>query len=184
VRVVAATNQPLVELIAQRKFREDLYYRLNAVELLLPSLNERPEDIPDLVRHFVRHSDQEFGRDVVEVSPEAMSRLTTHRWQGNVRELQHVVERSVLLARGDTIQPGDLPPSLQQQSDTVPRPAVLRAIRREAQEKAAADVERSAVVDCLEKSQWNVERAAKLAGYSRAQFYRLMEKYSISRPQH
>jgi tetratricopeptide (TPR) repeat protein len=112
VRVVAATNQAIGELIAQRKFREDLYYRLNTVELLLPSLRERSEDIPDLVRHFVRHSNQEFGRDVADVSPDVMSRLKMHNWPGNIRELEHVVERSVLLARGDTIQLDDLPPSL------------------------------------------------------------------------
>jgi transcriptional regulator with AAA-type ATPase domain/tetratricopeptide (TPR) repeat protein len=115
VRVVAATNQPIVELIAQRKFREDLYHGLSTVELLLPSLNERPEDIPDLVRHFVRRSNQEFGRNVTDVSSEAMSRLTTHRWLGNVRELEHVIERSVLLARGDVIELDELPPSLQSQ---------------------------------------------------------------------
>jgi transcriptional regulator with PAS, ATPase and Fis domain len=113
VRVVAATNQPLGELVAQRRFREDLHDRLSAVELVLPSLNERPEDIPDLVRHFVRRSNQEFRRNVADVSPEVMSRLTTHRWLGNIRELEYVVERSVLLARGDTIHLGDLPPILQ-----------------------------------------------------------------------
>jgi len=184
VRVVAATNQPITELIEQHKFREDLYCRLNTVELLLPSLRERPEDIPDLVRHFVRRSNQEFGRNVADVSPEVMSRLTVRRWFGNVRELEHVVERSVLLARGDTIQLTDLPPDLQSSPPAGPesRPADLRAVRREAQEKAAADVERGAIVDCLEKSGWNVEQAAKLAGYSRAQFYRLMQKHSISRP--
>lgn len=115
VRVVAATNQPLAELVAQGKFREDLYHRLNTVELLLPSLNERPEDIPDLVYHFVRRSNQEFRRNVANVSPEVMSRLTTHRWLGNVREPEQVVERSVLLARGDTIELDDLPPNLRSQ---------------------------------------------------------------------
>jgi two-component system response regulator AtoC len=113
VRVVAATSRALEELVAQRKFREDLYHRLNAVELLLPSLDERPEDIPDLVRHFVHRSSQEFGRHVAKVRPDVMSRLTTYRWPGNVRELEYVVERSVLLARGDTIQLDDLPSSLQ-----------------------------------------------------------------------
>jgi tetratricopeptide (TPR) repeat protein len=113
VRVVAATDQPLPELIAQRKFREDLYCGLNTVELLLPSLNERPEDIPDLVRHFIQLSNQEFRRHVADVNPEVMSRLTTHRWLGNIRELEHVVERSVLLARGDIIQLVDVPPNLQ-----------------------------------------------------------------------
>jgi DNA-binding NtrC family response regulator len=183
VRVVAATNQPVDELLAQKKFREDLYYRLNTVELQLPSLHERPEDIPDLVRHFVRSSNQEFGRNVADVSPEAMSQLTRHDWPGNVRELQHVVERSVLLTRGDTIQLGDLPLSLQPPKATESAPADLRVVRHQAQERATAEVERSAVVDCLEKAAWNVEHAAELAGYSRAQFYRLMQKYSISRPQ-
>ena len=116
VRIVAATNQPLGELVAQRRFREDLCQRLNTVELLLPSLNERPEDIPDLVRHFVRRSNHEFGRNVADVSPEVMSRLTRHRWLGNVRELEQVVERSVLLARGDTIELDDLPPNLRSQA--------------------------------------------------------------------
>ena len=184
VRVVAATNQPVDELLAQKKFREDLYYRLNTVELQLPALNERPEDIPDLVRHFVRSSNQEFGRNVADVSLEVMSQLTRHDWPGNVRELQHVVERSVLLARGDTIHLSDLPPGLQPQKGTESAPADLRVVRHEAREKATAEVERSAIVDCLEKAAWNVERAAELAGYSRAQFYRLMHKHSIARAPH
>jgi len=113
VRMVAATTRPVGELVAQGKFREDLYSRLKAVELLLPPLNERPEDIPELVRHFMGRSNQEFGRGVTGVSPEAMTRFTTHRWPGNFRELEHVVERSVLLAGGETIQVSDLPPGLQ-----------------------------------------------------------------------
>jgi transcriptional regulator with GAF, ATPase, and Fis domain len=113
VRIVAATKEPLAELVAQRWFREDLCDRLSTVELVLPSLNDRLEDIPDLVRHFVRRSNQEFRRNVVNVSPEVMSRLTTHRWLDNVRELEQVIERAVLLARGDTIELHDLPPGLQ-----------------------------------------------------------------------
>jgi DNA-binding NtrC family response regulator/tetratricopeptide (TPR) repeat protein len=184
VRVVAATNQPVADLMAQKRFREDLYYRLNTVELQLPTLNERAEDIPDLVRHFVRSSNQEFGRDVADVSPAAMSRLTIHHWVGNVRELQHVVERSVLLARGDMIEVSDLPPGLQPRAGKESETGDLREVRRDAKEKAAAEVERSALVDCLEKAGWNVEAAAKLAGYSRAQFYRLMRKHSISKATH
>jgi len=111
VRIVVATSQPLAESVEQRKFRKDLYNRLNTVELLLPSLKERPEDIPDLVRHFVRRSNEEFKRNAADVSPEVMSRLTTYRWPGNVRELEQVVERTVLLAHGDTIQLDDLPTS-------------------------------------------------------------------------
>jgi DNA-binding NtrC family response regulator len=113
VRVVAATKEPLAELVAQRWFREDLCDRLSGVELRLPSLNDRREDIPDLVRHFVRRSNQEFRRNVANVSPEVMSRLTTHRWVDNVRGLEQVIERAVLLARSDAIQLCDLPPGLQ-----------------------------------------------------------------------
>jgi transcriptional regulator with GAF, ATPase, and Fis domain len=120
VRIVAATSLPIGEPLAQRRLREDLCCRLSTVELLLPSLNERPEDIPDLVRHFVRRSNQEFRRNVADVSPEVMSRFTTHRWLGNVRELEQVVERTVLLARGDTIQLDDLPPSLQSEPSAGP----------------------------------------------------------------
>ncbi|MBM3331540.1 tetratricopeptide repeat protein [candidate division WOR-3 bacterium] len=115
VRIVVTTSQPLADLVAQQKLREELYHELSAVELLLPSLRERPEDIPDLVRHFVRRSSQEFGRNVAGVCPEVMSRLATFSWPGNVSELEYLVERSVLLARGDTIQIGDLPPNLQLQ---------------------------------------------------------------------
>jgi len=184
VRVVAATTQAIGELVGQGKFSEDLYCRLNTVEVLLPSLRERPEDIPDLVRHFIRRSNQEFGRNVADVSPEVMSRLMTCRWPGNIRELEHVVERSVLLACGDTVRLDDLPPSFQTEPPGVvqAQPGDLRHVRREAQKKATADVERCAIVGFLEKSGWNVERAAKLAGYSRAQFYRLMQKHAISRP--
>ncbi len=113
VRVVAATSLPLEELVARHRFREDLYHELSAVKLLLPSLAERPEDIPDLVHYFIQRSNQEFRRNVADVSPEAMARLATHRWPGNIRELEQVIERAVLLARGDTIQLTDLPPNLQ-----------------------------------------------------------------------
>jgi tetratricopeptide (TPR) repeat protein len=113
VRVVASTARPIEQLVAQGRFRRDLYDRLKTVELMLPSLNDRPEDVPNLVRHFVRRSCAVFGRGVTRVSPEAMSLLTSHRWPGNIRELEHAVECSVVLAEGDTIQVSDLPPGLQ-----------------------------------------------------------------------
>jgi tetratricopeptide (TPR) repeat protein len=115
-RVVAATTRPLGQFVAEGKFSEDLCLRLIATVLALPSLNERPEDFPNLVRHLVRLSSQEFGRHVAGVSPEVMARLTTHRWLGNVRELEYVIDRSVMLADGDTVQLHDLPPDLQSPS--------------------------------------------------------------------
>lgn len=117
VRVVGATCRQLGGLVAEGRFGEELYRRLSSVELVVPSLNERPEDVPDLVRHFVRRASQEFGRNVVDVSPDVIELLIARRWPGNVRELEHVIERSVLFASGGTVQLGDLP------SDLVPQPA-------------------------------------------------------------
>jgi transcriptional regulator with PAS, ATPase and Fis domain len=122
VRLVAATEKTLGELAGQRKFRDEILDRLNGVELVLPALNERPEDVPDLVRHFVQSSSREFGRHVVDVSPEVMARLATHRWPGNVRDLKYVIERSVLSARAETVQLGDLPPNLRPLPSASPEP--------------------------------------------------------------
>ena len=122
VRLVAATEKTLGELAGQRKFRDEILDRLNGVELVLPALNERPEDVPDLVRHFVQSSSREFGRHVVDVSPEVMARLTTQRWPGNVRDLKYAIERSILSAGGETVQLGDLPPYLRSQPSASPEP--------------------------------------------------------------
>jgi len=122
VRIIAATTQSIEGLVAQHRFREDLRLQLSVVELVLPALRERPEDIPVLVRYFMRRSSQEFDRDVVDASPEVMARFMTYPWPGNVSELEHIVERSVLLARGSTVQVDDLPPSLQVQPPVSPSP--------------------------------------------------------------
>lgn len=113
VRVVAATDKTLAGPAEQSKSPEGIFGRVNAVELVLPTLAERPEDVPDLVRHFVRSSSREFGRHVVDVDPGVMARLVARRWPANVRDLKYAIERSVLCARGETVQLGDLPLDLQ-----------------------------------------------------------------------
>jgi len=100
VRVIAATNRPLEELVAAGEFRADLYYRLNVFPIDLPALRERPEDIPLLVRHFVAHHARSLGRRIDGISPDVMERLVRHPWPGNVRELQHAIHRAVILSRG------------------------------------------------------------------------------------
>src|SRR5204863_1645332 len=107
VRVIAATNRPLEELVAAGEFRADLYYRLNVFPIDLPALRERPEDIPLLVRHFVAHHARSLGRRIDGISPDVMERLVRHPWPGNVRELQHAIHRAVILSRGASLQ---LPP--------------------------------------------------------------------------
>jgi formate hydrogenlyase transcriptional activator len=104
VRVIAATNRPLEELVAQGQFRADLYYRLNVFPVDLPPLRERTEDIPSLVRHFVVHHARRLGRRIDTISPGVMDSLVRHPWPGNVRELQHVIQRAVILSRSGTLQ--------------------------------------------------------------------------------
>ncbi|MEO0078330.1 MAG: sigma 54-interacting transcriptional regulator [candidate division WOR-3 bacterium] len=181
VRIVAATNQILEELMKQGGFRTDLYYRLNAIEIFLPPLRERREDIPDLVRSFIAHSSQEYGRKVAAASEEVMRVFLEYSWPGNIRELQNVVERAVVLAEGSELRESDLPPELRSGTTAGTEPKTFRAERKRAQAQAAAEVERARIVECLENASWNVVQAAVLAGYSRAQFYRLMRKHGITR---
>lgn len=184
IRLVAATNQDLGELMAQGRFRNDLYYRLNTVELVLPPLRDRAEDIPELVRHFITRSNQEFGRSVLGASDEAMSLLLAYKWPGNIRELQHLVERAVLLVSGPVIGAENLPAELQALGAEPGRQgaAVRQAARRRPDGQGAGGSERALLADCLERAGWNVSEAAVLAGYSRAQFYRLLKKHKVTRP--
>ena len=112
-----------------------------------------------------------------------MARLLVDPWTGNIRQLKHVVERAVILARGQVIEPGDLPREFQETDESRKGDSgSLRRVRKRVEAEAAADVERTMVLECLERAEWNVQEAARLAQYSRAQFYRLMSKHGITRP--
>ena len=108
VRVIAATHRNLGRLVDRNEFREDLYFRLNVIAVKLPPLRERREDIPLLVDHFVARHAERLGRTLREISPEATKSLVERRWRGNVRELENVIERSIVLARGNVLQVADL----------------------------------------------------------------------------
>jgi DNA-binding NtrC family response regulator/tetratricopeptide (TPR) repeat protein len=179
VRLVAATNQDLVKLIESGGFRRDLYYRLNGVELALPPLRERIDDIPTLAVHFVARANTEFGRKVTGVSPEAMNRLVLHRWPGNVRELAHVIERAVVLACGRLIEVGDLPPALQPSAAPAASGVTVRELRRR-KAAEAPEGERERLLEALQACKGNATEAARAVGYSRAQFYRLLRKHGIT----
>jgi transcriptional regulator with GAF, ATPase, and Fis domain/tetratricopeptide (TPR) repeat protein len=183
VRVITATNQEIGVLISEGRFRQDLYYRLNTVELSLPPLRERVEDIPALVSYFIRRADEEFGKGVAGCDATALEALLRHGWPGNIRELQHVVERAVLMAEGGSIVLQSLPPALRHEA-AAPRVTVGRGPRTRGSRAAAEPdaAERSALIDCLDRAGWQVNRAAELAGYSRAQFYRLLRRHGIKRP--
>ncbi len=176
VRLLAATNRRLEDLVREGRFREDLFYRLNVVAFRLPPLRERGEDIPLLAAHFLTRFAKRHGRPVPTLSPEAMALLLEHRWPGNVRELENAIERAVLLAETDTIFPGDLP-------------AGLRGSRNGASEDAAVkprrldDVEREHILRTLDAYAWNQARAAEALGIGRNTLWRKLKDYGVTPPE-
>ena len=181
VRVVAATNRDLAGMVQDGRFRQDLFYRLNAIELELPPLRERREDIPDLVRYFIVQSGQAFHRDVLGADEETLRRLTAYDWPGNIRQLIHVIERAVVLSRGPVLCKSDLATDVVSASTDKPeQTAGLREERRRLRNAATAETDRQMLIQCLEQAGGNVTKAARIAGYSRAQFYRLLQKHSIT----
>jgi DNA-binding NtrC family response regulator len=165
-RVVSATNIDVQGEVAAGRFREDLLYRLNTVELHLPPLRERPEDVPVLAQRFLTQQAQRYGRGLSGFSPAAMQALTEHRWPGNVRELEHLIERAVLLARGSEVGLEDL--ALRS------RPAAARL-----EDMTLEEVERMLVQKALARAKGNVSDAAKALGLSRSAMYRRLEVHGL-----
>jgi two-component system response regulator HydG len=177
VRLLAATNRRLEELVREGRFREDFYYRLNVVALQIPPLRERREDIPLLAAHFLTRSAKRHGRPVPTLSPEAMALLFDHHWPGNVREMENAIERAVLLTETDTIFPGDLPPSLRgAPASGVSPEATLKPRRLE-------DVEREHILRTLDAHAWNQARAAEVLGIGRNTLWRKLKDYGVAPPE-
>ncbi len=177
VRVIAATNRDLNSMIQDGDFRQDLHYRLNTVELALPPLRERAEDIPALVQHFIETANNELGRSVSDIDSSALKLLSHYRWPGNIRELQYVIERAVAVCDGDTITTADLPSTLTHSDSS-------RQRRRPTASDPQAVRERKMLTSCLDKAGGDVTKAAAASGYSRAHFYRLLKKHNIILPRH
>lgn len=169
VRIVAATHHDLRAAIASGSFREDLYYRLSMVELTVPSLNERSEDIPLLARHFVRKFSAEFSKQIEGLTPRALIVLKRYSWPGNVRELEHVIGRACMLADGTMLDVEDLPENLVQ-SQTRPAPSSDSPSVLEAQE-------RQLVEDALRASGGNQSEAARRLGIGRDALRYKMKRY-------
>jgi DNA-binding NtrC family response regulator len=165
VRVVSATNAEVGAMVKKGEFREDLLYRLNTVEVRLPPLRERGEDIPLLAEHFLRQQAARYGRDVEGFSAEALEALAAHRWPGNVRELRHSVERAVLMARGKRIEPVDL--GLRRRDDGSTK----------LDELTLDEAERLLIEKALDRFQGNVTKAAEALGLSRSALYRRLQRH-------
>jgi DNA-binding NtrC family response regulator len=184
IRLIAASNRDPADLVKERTFREDLYYRLNVVPLRLPPLRERPSDIPQLLQHFLARYRTAAGRGPRRFSPEALDCLVHYAWPGNVRELRNLVERLVVTTEEETIRVGHLPEAIQRRGPAdlarVPRTnQELKAMKRQGHEQVCRDLERAFVIDALRRANWNVSRAARETGVLRPNFHALMRKYGI-----
>jgi two-component system response regulator HydG len=174
VRVIAATNEDLARNVKEGKFREDLWFRLRVVPLRLPPLRERREDIPLLVQHFVQKHALRLGRPPLAPDAAAMRALLDHSWPGNIRELEHAIERGLLLARGDAIAVADLPPELAQPAAQGEQGGGEGRYRR------ARDAwERKFLEDLLREAGGNVAKAAELAGLHRSTLYEKLTRYGL-----
>lgn len=167
VRVIAATNADLQAACAAGLFREDLLYRLNTVEIHLPALRERREDIAALALHFLNQYASRYRRQIKGLDPAALQTLLQYAWPGNVRELEHTLERAVLMCRTEQIQPADLGLSSQ------------RAQAQNLEELSLEAVESILIRKALQRFQGNVSQAAEALGLSRGALYRRMEKYGL-----
>lgn len=176
VRIIAATNRDLEEMVREGSFREDLYYRINVIPLHLPPLRERPEDIPELANHFLRSMSEKNGRRITTISRAAMKRLMAYPWPGNVRELQNSIERSVVLASGPAIQVDDLPLSALRPS----RPAGDLYDQFFSVGLSLDEFEKNLIEEGLRRSGGTQAAAARLLGLTRRTLQYRVEKYAIA----
>ena len=173
VRVIAATNRTLEDEVRAGRFREDLFYRLNVLPILLPPLRQRPEDIPLLISYYVDAYNQEFRKKIRRVSPEAMPRLKAYRWPGNIRELRNAVERAMLLVEGDELTADQFPVT------GVLAPRSGGRVDLPADGLDLEELERSLVVQALDRCGWNQTKAAGLLGLNRDQIRYRIEKFKL-----
>ena len=166
VRVVSASNRDLAEAVAEGAFREDLYYRLAVISLAIPALRERREDIPPLVYHFIRQFNAEAGYAVEGVRQDALELLVDHPWPGNVRQLENVVERAVILRKAGLVQPSDLPPE-------------MGSTAAGDSSRSLDELERQHILQLLEECGGNRSRVARILGISRRTVYRKLREYGI-----
>jgi two-component system, NtrC family, response regulator GlrR len=173
VRIIAASNLDLQEAVGNGKVRQDLFYRLNVISLVLPPLRERREDIPLLARHFLDKYSREFNKRTIDFAPEALNSIMLHSWPGNVRELEHVIERTVVLCKGPTISAGDLVISNS--------PALVGAESlRQAKAKEIARFEKNYIQALLSACKGNITKAAQVTQKNRRAFWQLIQKHEIN----
>lgn len=170
IRLICATNMPVYEMVNENTFRQDLLYRINTVEIHLPPLRDRQDDIPMLSDHFIKQYSQKYRKNVQTISPSAIKKLQKYSWPGNIRELQHAIERAIIMSDNDALTPDDFfflaqkpDPQVNVESDTF----------------NLDDVEKNVIQKAVNKHNGNISKAAKELGLTRASLYRRLEKYGL-----
>jgi two-component system, NtrC family, response regulator HydG len=170
IRLICATNVPMGELANESRFRKDLIYRINTVEIVVPPLRKREEDIVLLARHFDRIYTNKYMKPLHDFDPKAEEKLRSYHYPGNVRELQYTIERAVIMAEGDVLQAKDL---IFSPIESAPAQA------DEPQELKLSTIEKNAILKVIEKHNGNISKAAKELGLTRTALYRRLSKYDI-----
>jgi len=194
VRFVAATNRDLEEEVAEKRFREDLYFRLNVITLEIPPLRERPEEIVPLANLFLSRLAEGAGRRSPALSAEALGLMRAYAWPGNIRELRNVIERAFVLCAGPEITIDHLPTDKMRRRPAAPLPVTSPATATApgvaqpsgapafGETRGLKELERQAIVDALERCHFNQSRAAELLGMPRRTFCKRLKEYAIPRP--
>ena len=178
VRVVAATNRDLRAMVADGRFRDDLYYRINVLSIDVPPLRERREDIPVLIDFFLKKHTRNTSRLVRGLTTETKRILNDYGWPGNVRQLESAIERAILLCEGDMISPDDLPSEVRQESQT----PITGGFKLPAEGINFEEVEKNLILQAMDQTDYNITKSAKLLGLTfRTLQYRL-EKFGIKKP--
>jgi len=173
-RVILATNDDLGRMVAEGKFRQDLYYRINVINIELPPLRDRIADIPLLAEHFLRQACEDSGKSVRGITDDAMAALERYRWPGNVRQLQNVIERAVLLGKENVVGLADLPPEMTASDQIAVEPAAGRSLKQ-----ALESPERQIIREVLEANHWNRNLTAEALGINRTTLYKKMKRLGL-----
>jgi two-component system response regulator HydG len=175
VRVISATNHDLTKLIEEKKFRQDLYFRIKGVSISLPALRDRPQDIPELIDYFLKEATDETGSLVTGITDSALSILCNYEWPGNIRQLRNTIRTMVVMCDRQELDVRDLPPEVHQLRQLAPGsrvPAGLAGVPLD-------ELEKQAIIDTLARTNGNREQAAKILGIGERTLYRKIKEYNL-----
>jgi DNA-binding NtrC family response regulator len=172
LRLICATNMPLYEMVKENRFRQDLLYRINTIEVEIPPLRDRIEDVPLLANHFLKQYNQKYGKNITKISDAALSRMSKHPWPGNIRELQHALERAIILSNSSVLQPEDF-------NFTAPVSKETDSAALSLDQFNLDEVEKLLIRKVLKKFNGNITQAASELGLTRSSLYRRLEKHGL-----